>query len=195
MADHHVNIDELKAFYKTETSDFDWLYQEAIDAAKQFLNDECHRTFAIAGNTATARSYVPTECNDTLWIHDCTEITSVVENGVTLTANTHYWAHPLNGITRTGESRPYNKLVRWVVPWYTSEQKPTVVVTAKWGWPSLPAGYRMAHFVCAKAHMESRDIRFGLAALSEAGGVTEREAKTVRDFVRHYSTHGVGMVA
>lgn len=194
MADHVVNIDELKAFYKTDTSDFDWLYQEAIDAAGRYLKDETARDFTIA-TTSSARSYRPERCASYLWIHDCTSITSVVENGVTLVDGTDYVKEPLNGITASGETRPYDRLARYATYWYWDGPKTTVTVTATWGWASLPAGYRMAHFVCAKAYMQSRDISFGLAALSEAGGVGEREAKAVRDFISNYRGHSSWGVA
>lgn len=194
MARYGVSVELLKRFHKSETTDNEWLYDEAIEAAAQYLDNECYRRIELAGDTATARSYVPMPYDDALWIHDCTEITSVVENGRTLTANVDYYAHPLNGVTPAGETRPYYKLVRKSLPWFTDGAEPTVVVTAKWGWAAFPPGATFACLVAAKAYVESGDVRFGLAALSEAGGVSEREAKAVRDFVGNYAARGVGMV-
>lgn len=187
----YVEVTELKLFVNSQTISDDGVYEEAIDAATQYLDGETKRTFTLADTTepdpvSTARVYRPDRGSASLFIHDCVSIVSVVENGVTLTANTDYIAEPLNGMLWSGETRPYNELVRYPGCWYTDGPKATVTVTAVWGWASIPDMAKLACKVAAKAYLDARDVRLGLAALSEQGGVSERESKAVRDFIRHY---------
>ena len=190
MAARYLNVDKLKRFIRSQSTDDEGLYAEACLAAEQFLDNECQRSFTLAGTSATSRSYRPDSYGaPTLFIHDCTQITAVVENGTTLTANVDYVAEPLNGLSPAGETRPYDRLTRYATQWYSNFNLPTVTVTAKWGWAEYPPGIEFAGLVCAKAYLEARDIRAGLAQFGDVGVAGEREAKAVRDFIREYRGH------
>lgn len=195
MTARYVTAAEFDTFLGSETTvDVD-LKALALEAAEQYLDIECGRRFAVAGASATARMYAPDVRTQILDIHDCTEITSVVENTLTLTEDSDYVAQPLNGLTDAGETRPYDRLYRYGCYWYTDTPKATVTVTAKWGWAAIPPGAKYACLVAAKAFLEAKDIRLGLAALTEAGGVGERQAKAVSEFIRKYQSSGRPLVA
>lgn len=187
-----ISVEQLKRFHKSETTDDEWLYAMAIDAAEQYLRDETGREIHEADTVATARSYRPERGSDVLWIHDCAEITSVVEEGSTLVAGTDYVAEPLNNRSASGAYMPTDRLRRYLASWEYDYQRPTVVVTAKWGWlaASIPVGMQMALYVASKAYLESRDVRQGLVVIENLGVSGERQAKAVWDFINNYRGHG-----
>jgi hypothetical protein len=189
MAERYITAAALKSFANsTKISDLAE-YVEAAEAGESFLDTECARSFDIAG-AASARSFRPrTSGSAVLWIRDCTTITSVVENGTTLTANVDYIAEPRADENWSGEVRPFDRLCRVNGTWYANNGIPTVTVTATWGWAAFPPGLTLAAKVCAKAYLETRDIRFGLAAIAETGGVGERQVKAVADFIANYRGH------
>jgi len=178
----------LRTYVKSDTSYDSALYADAIAAATEFLRTATGRYITVADDTATARTYRPdTTMSPVLWIHDCAEITSVVEEGATLTPNVDYVAEPLNGITPAGESRPYDRLRRiGLRAWYWDDETPTVTVTARWGWPAIPQMAKNACVIAAKAYLDNRDLSFGIVGAADFGGITEREAKIVRDFITQY---------
>ena len=181
----YLSNETLKAFTNsTIVADAD-AYTAAIAAAEQQIDNACQRRFEVAGNAA-ARTFRPIPGSNVLWLDDFTTLTSLVENGATLVSGTDFVLEPLNNRTAAGETRPYNQATRYTGTWYYDGPKPTVTVTAAWGWAAIPPGAIEACKVVAKAFLEGRDIRFGLAGFSEGGGVSEREAKAVRDFIRDY---------
>lgn len=191
----YVDVDDLKKYVKSETSYDEDLYELAILAAERRLDTETGRYIAVAGATATARVYRPTNHRSTmLFIHDCVAITSVVDNGATLTADVDYIAEPLNGLSPSGEARPFDTLRRYSNYWYWDEALPTVTVTARWGWAAIPDMAKTACVIAAKAYLDNRDLSFGIVGAAEFGGITEREAKIVNEFIRQYKNrNGMGI--
>jgi|JI10StandDraft_1071094.scaffolds.fasta_scaffold400127_2 hypothetical protein len=187
-----ISVDQVKQFVKSDTTYDEWLYAEAIASAESYLRDKTDREWVevTGATTASARTFRP-RCGETvLNIHDAASITSVVENGVTLTAGTDYVADPLNNLSTSGQWRPSSQLHRYAQAWYTDGPKATVTVTAKWGWSTLPAGITIALCVCAKAYIMERDVAFGLVALGEDGTATgARDAKAVRDFIAEHARY------
>jgi len=188
MPGRYLTEEALQAYaHSTAVSDVAE-YTAAILTAEQQLDIACQRRFEVAGNAA-ARTYRPHRGSNVLWLDDFVTLTSLVENGVTLVSGTDFVLEPLNNLTAAGETRPYDRAIRYSGNWYTDGPKTTVTVTATFGWAAIPPGAVTACKVLAKAILEGRDIRFGLAGFSEGGGVSEREAKSVRDFVRDYHSH------
>jgi hypothetical protein len=185
----YLPVEVLKDYVRTELVLGDALYEDAINAAETIIDNACRRRFELVADAAVAeeRLFRPTG-SATLYINDCTEITSVVSGGATLTLDTEYSVEPLNGLSEIGEPWPYYALVRyggwW--PYYTYGPTAFVAVTAKWGWPAIPPQIREACKIIAKDVFNQRDIRFGLVTVSDVGGVGTRENRIVRDAVRDY---------
>ncbi len=180
-------VEDLKDYTRNErpTAD-DALYQEAIDAAIQTLCDECQREFVVAGSAA-ARTFVPDLQSDYLYIGDCTSVTSVVENSITLTVGTDYQLEPVTRTTVAGLAIPYNGLRRLDGNWYTHGPRGTVVVTATWGFAALPARIVEACKVLAKDVVANRDVQLGLVAVTEQAGVSARTNPLVRETIESYA--------
>ncbi len=180
---------QLKAYgWSTTVNDLND-YTAAILAAEQGLDNACQRQIIVA-SASSALSFRPEGWpSKTLWIRDCTAVASVVEYGATLTADVDYVLEPIAAEQWSGEARPYDRITKVNGAWTYDGPIPRVVVTATWGWAAIPPGAVEACKVAAKAFLDGRDISFGLAGLTEGGGVSEREAKAVRDFIRDYRGH------
>ena len=171
---NYVLIDEFTDYIRdaVATSD-DTVIQASLNSAEEMIEEFCSRSFAVA-SASSARSYSPdAQWCDTLRIHDCTAITSVVENGSTLAAGT-YQAEPLNLLSWSGQARPITHLRRVGSSWYHNYGKLTVVVTATWGWSAVPAGVKDATKIIAKDILQQRNNNSGVAGFGEYGSIRVR---------------------
>lgn len=117
-------------------------------------------------------------------------MTSVVENGTALTVSTHYQLEPLNALSSAGETVPYRRIRRLDTSWFTRGERGTVVVTAPWGWASIPAQIIESCKIAAKAVIDGRDLRYGLVALADGGALSERDARVVKRAIETYTRDG-----
>lgn len=168
----------------------DDLIVAAIGAATVGINEATERHFASADVTATPRSY-PSKCSPLLFIDDCTEVTSITDNATALTVD-QYQLEPLNNTGPSGEYRPYSE-IRRRCGWYDSCGWANVVVTAKWGWATIPSPIVEACKILAKDILANRDVSFGIAAFTEYAGVRARSNPQVWDRIQPFSLHvGIG---
>ena len=166
-----LTVESYKSWANDETSASDTLIQEAINASGEWLNSESARNLTLVdGSTvASARSFRPNG-SSFLNITDAAEITSVVENGTTLTEDTHFQAEPFDNLHEvTGAYRPYDRLTRLDANWYTNGPRPTVTVTAKWGWSSIPAVVVTAARVLTSDWLANRQVRLGVVGSTADG--------------------------
>lgn len=180
-------VQQVKDYCRSEIPTVDDEFVDAaIEAAEATLRDETMRSWVLAGS-ATPRVFVPVPGTSVLPIHDCTTVTQVVENGVTLAAS-DYQLEPVNGLSASGETVPYRR-IRLVngLAWYTDRERATVTVTATWGWPAIPARIEQAALIIAKEIIVNRDeVKLGLIGYSDVGGITARTNPIVRATIDHY---------
>jgi hypothetical protein len=181
-APRYVTIQELNAWWRSETTIDEATKLGALLAAEERVDKALGRRMAVASGS-TARRYAPTRCTDLLWIHDCTGVTTVTESGTTLTVDVDYQLEPLNGLTVWGASVPYTALRRLDSKWYWDAGRYTVSVTAAWGWSAIPELVKEGCKVAAKAILQGRDVSLGVAAAVESGAITERDGKTWLDMI------------
>lgn len=182
-----VTLESFKDYVHDEAKGInDPTLQGYLDAASTGLSNACGRQWVVAPATATARSFQPYGCSRRLIIHDCTSITSVVDNGTTLVAGTDYQAEPLNNISDAGETVPYYKLVRPYSDWYSANGFASVVVTAKWGWAAIPYQIVEACKVLGKELCNNQDVKFGIVAAADGVISGIRQNKIVREAIAAY---------
>lgn len=164
-------LDDIKEYIRSATSgaDEDILTNSAL-AAIWLAEDECQRSFTVA-TTATARTYIPTSGSDVLRIHDCTTVTSIVENGTTLVVTTDYQLEPAGGVDFAGHTVPYQQIRRRYAPWYTDGQWGTVVVTATWGCTTVPPTAVEAMKLFAKDFADNRDTDYARVKLTQSEAI------------------------
>jgi len=170
----YVSLAQFKDYTRNELQAVDdATLQAALDAAEEAVNAYCQRNFAVAG-AASARSYSPyTFGTSTLFIHDCTSISSVTEWGQTVTTD-QYIAEPY-APSLTGVQKPYDRLTRYRTWWTWDYGKPQIVVTATWGWAATPARVVEATKILAKDIFLQRNIQSGVAGFGEFGAVPVRQ--------------------
>jgi len=105
-----------------------------------------------------------------LFIHDCTEITSVAEYGSTL-ATTQWQAEPINGLDLGGSTVPYQSIRRYGNVWRWDSDFGRIVVTAKWGWAALPTPYTEAVKILTSDILDQRALQNGVIGFAEYAGV------------------------
>ena len=184
----YLPVATLKEWRRDETTASDVLIESAINATEMAIDNVLQRKMIVVTAGApgiSARVYVP-DCSRYLYIDDCTEVTTVVENGTSLTVGTDYQLEPLNGLSPSGEPVPYFRLKRHSRNWHADDGKATVSVTARWGWATIPPQVVESAKIIAADMLQNPDMRFGLVAISEAGGVGTRENKTVNQMIADY---------
>lgn len=182
----YLPVATFKQWWKTEISVDDDLITAAINAAETAIDNALQRRMVVASGTPSARVFRPDPCTHILYIDDCVSVTSISENGTTLVSGTDFVLEPLNGIAATGEAWPYYRVLRYARNWYTDDVKATVTVTADWGWSAIPYEVVESCKIVAADMLSNRDMRNGLVAITEAGGVGSRQNQTVRDMVAKY---------
>jgi|SRR6185503_11031399 len=189
----YLSVSELKAYVRSEISVDDAFYEDAILAAETIIDNATARKFVVADPAvSTARTYRPSGGCIQL-IDDAVAIVSIVDNGATLTSGTDYQAEPLNGLSDAGESVPFYALRRlgfyyshWY-NWYGVPNAATITVTARWGWPAIPAQVKESCKIIAKDVFNMRNTTgFGLVGITEAGGIGTRENAIVQKTVTDY---------
>lgn len=126
--------------------------------------------------TAVARFFYPSEAHR-VWVNDIgatTDLAVAVDTAgdgtysTTLTINTGFILEPVNA---TADGAAWTSLRRvdggqWP---YSPYGRPTVRVTAQYGWPSVPAQIKQACILQAKALYKSPDTNFGVFQTSIDG--------------------------
>jgi hypothetical protein len=168
-----VTLPTFKDYARNElgTAD-DVAIQAALDAAHYAAYEYCGRSFELAG-APSARSFVPVTWN-VLTINDCTSITSVSNDGVTVPAS-DYQAEPVGNRSSSTAVVPFTRLRLLTGLWAIDDGRASVTVTAAWGWAAAPAPAVEAVKVLAKDILQQRDTRNGVAAFGEFGSIRVRQ--------------------
>lgn len=171
-----VELPAFKAYLGTELSKDDAPLSAMLGAAERTVEQFCGRRFTLAATDiedATTRVFVPTT-RWTAWVDDFTQVDSIVNEGTTV-EDDYYQLEPLNGISLSGEPRPYDSITRLYGFWYRNGIKATLSVTATWGWPEIPEQVKQAVLMVGKDIRSSKDTAYGIAAYTEYAAIRIRE--------------------
>lgn len=126
---------------------------------------------------ATDRRFHPTGIGPILRIDDCVTVTTV--DGVAFD-DTAYQLEPLNNRSTSGEWRPYTTIRSGRHrSWRGDNTFGTITIGAVWGWTVIPAGAYTGVRLLGKEIADGKEIRFGLAALTDYAGIRARENPAV----------------
>lgn len=174
MSVQYVELGELKAMLRITDYVDDELLSVHIDAASRTVDDICHRTFDLDA-TATARIYRP----DSSLIVRPDDIGSasglVVKidddlSGTFERTVTDYSTDPVNALAM---GKPITRLVAYDTYW-PIDIRPTVQVTARWGWPAVPDPVRSATAILAGRLYKRADSLLGVAGFGDLGAIMLR---------------------
>lgn len=118
----------------------------AVDAANMAVVEYCGRTFdKTTSGSETARVYRP-ETSRVVYTDDFWQTTNLVVKAddtddatfaTTWTINTDFVVEPLNGLIN-GRHTPYYKIQAVGSRYFPTLERPSVQVTAAWGWTAVP---------------------------------------------------------
>jgi hypothetical protein len=181
---NYITDAELKAQLSITDATDDTAIALAATAGSRLVDSICGRKFSQHTGDATARVFLPVSpCRS--YIDDASEITAVAIGtgdgtyGTPLTVITDYWTLPYNGVGDDNQTG-------W--PTYAIEtryrfqcaQRPTLQVTAKWGWTATPSAVKQAAMFLAVRTFRLRDVPFGMVAGGiETGPLPVRDIKDV----------------
>lgn len=180
----NISVAQFRAWKGCATDPADSVIQLAIDAAEEAVNAHCGRVFSVAGSAST-RLYVPTnDRQNVLPIHDCTSITTVVDDDSTLLA-ADFQAEPVNGLLASGDTSPYTQLRLLAgAYWAFDANRATVSVTATWGWAALPDAYTNAVLILTADIVDQRALQNGVLGFTEYAGIRVRANPMVSSLLR-----------
>jgi hypothetical protein len=170
----YIELGELKSMLRINDSVDDALLSGHIEAASRTIDDICHRSFDLDA-TATARVFYP----DSQLVVRTDDIGSLdgfvlkIDENATATFNltiTDATAEPLNALAK---GTPITKLVAYET-YFPLDIRPTVQVTARWGWPAVPEPVRSACGILAGRLFKRADSLLGVAGFGDLGAITLR---------------------
>lgn len=204
----YATLDELKAEKGIDDTVDDSLLQVALGAASRQIDNECGWRF-YQDPVAVARYFHPTSpgCLDVIevprgqGISTSTGLTIAVDtddNGTwetSLTINTDFTLGPLNADV---DGWPWTQIDLTGVNYLFTRSmygRPTIKITAKWGWPYVHEPIHKATLVQAQMFASSKDAAFGIAALASIDGAGMRALPwnpLARALVSPYAKPAVG---
>lgn len=193
LGDSYATLPELKARLDiTDTTDDDRM-TAVLAAASREIELWCRRQFNDAG-AATARVYQP-RTSGRLTVDDFSTTTGLViatdtgDDGTYETTWTaaDYQLYPLNGVVSGQTGWPYWRLVAVGSQAFpTCTRRPTVQVTARWGWTAVPTPVKEACLISAAEAFKLGDAPFGVAGFGEFGAVRVRMNSRAQSLLAPY---------
>lgn len=196
---------ELRSWLGDSGSKLDaTLLQNAINAASRAIDKHCNRRF-WKDASVTTRTYVVDDCYF-MYVDDIASTTGVViktDDGLTgdfaITWTTdEYQLHPANGsIVASGDTvTPYSYTSVTAVggrvfpkDWWRGT-RPTLSVTATFGWSAVPDEVKQACLLKASLLFRRKDAPFGVAGFEGFGPVRiTRNDPDVADMLAAYKLH------
>lgn len=160
----YASLNEFKTFIRIPVSDTvdDTLLQLALDSATSLIDQHCNRTFGTA-STLSTRYFT------SVWDRKLRRYTVEIDDLVDLTgivvADGTYTLYPRNAVL---DGKAYSKLVfdSTATPSTTFE---ATVITAKWGFHTVPVVVENACLLQASRIFKRRDAAFGIAGSPDMG--------------------------
>ena len=172
----YITLATLKSMLRiTDTVD-DSALQTSVNAATATVDAICRRSFS-QDTSASARVFHPSSWA-VLRTDDISTLTGLIvkidadDDGVfeeTLTS-AKYSLEPVNALAK---SEPVNRIIA-VDTYWPMGHRPSVEVTARWGWPAVPEEVKMATGILAGRLFKRADSLLGVAGFGDMGAITLR---------------------
>ena len=177
-----ITAADLKEYRDVDDSLDDTTLGWAVDAANRAVIEHCGRDFTkTAIVDASARVLEPEDEQD-LEVWDFWTTTGLIVKtssadnmifDVTWTLNTDFLVEPFNGLNESGQSVPYNEIEAIGAKWFpVGRRRPSVQITAAWGWASVPGPVFQATLLIANRIASRRKSPEGvLGGMADFGAV------------------------
>lgn len=207
----YADLAAFRAFLRitdpTDTVD-DVQLQGALDTATSAIDHLCSRRFEVATTTATVRYFQPWW--DRRWgqwalpiddLFDTTGLAVRTWDAGSVSWVTNVTGYALRPVNAAAQGRPYTRVLlppgSGYAPgtgWGSNDNADYVAVTARWGWPAVPAPVVQACLLQADRVLKRRDAPFGVTS-SPDGSENTRLGNTVdvdvqvalRGFIKYWA--------
>lgn len=173
----YATADQLKRWIGFDDSLDDDLIDAAINTASRHIDQHCSQFFYLT--TATARTFTPAH-DEYLYTPPISSTSGLVVKadygdsgtfGTTLTVVTDYVLKPDSGYDATGRAVPYSKVCTIGARYFPRWERPSVEITAEWGWTTVPAEVEQACLIQASRIYRRRLTPEGFAAGEAFGAI------------------------
>jgi hypothetical protein len=176
------------------------LLERAINAASRAVDKHCHRRF-WRDASVTQRTYLVEDCQS-VFVNDISTRTGlVVATGTdgttfpTTLASTDFVLEPRNADVVAGgdtaDAHAFWRIVMLNSTLPVDYVRPTMRVTARFGWSAVPEEVKQATIIKAAALFKRKDAPFGVAGFGEFGTVRiTRSDPDVLDLLSAYELPG-----
>ena len=170
----YLKLEQLKEAVGEDTGDHDEAYERAIEAASRQIDEFRGDQFWLE-QTPTARLF-RADHPLILWTGDFatpTGLTVAVDldgDGLyeTVWSTDDFSAEPLRRLN----GRPFDRIIAVGDKSFPcASPRPTIEVTARWGWPAIPTAVVQACQILAIDAFKSKDLTGGVAGLSDLGPI------------------------
>ncbi|CAB5218967.1 gp6 domain containing protein [uncultured Caudovirales phage] len=174
----YATLAEAKAYLSISDSIDDTMLENMVEAASRSIDNIAGRRFYLDAS-ASARLYRGTNPY-ILTVDDfgsTTGIALALDTGgdgtyeTTLTYNVDYVVEPFNAIAM---GKPYTQITLvggQLLPWLQSNLRPSVQLTAKWGFPTVPDDIGQACLILTADMYKRKDSVGGNLGISELGAI------------------------
>jgi hypothetical protein len=177
LGDNYATLAELKSYLTISTTQYDTELTAALNSASREIERYARRQFNDAGS-ATSRVYYPQDAYLVVLDDFFTTSGLVVETDSTDSGafdqtwtSADYQPEPLNQVRNGYSGWPYWKIRAVESLTFPDGRRPTVRVTARWGWASVPAPVKQACLILAAKTFQIKDSPLGVAGFGEFGVV------------------------
>jgi hypothetical protein len=194
----YASMAEFKAYIGlTDTVD-DAKLQDALVSASRGIEHFCGRAF-WPSLTATARVFQPRSS----WlavVDDFWTTTGLIvkldssDSGVfsTTLTSADYSLEPFNGVVDGEQGWPYYRLVAVNRSWPCGS-RPSLEITAKWGWSQTPGPVKRACVIMAEETFKLKDSPFGVGGYGQFGIIRVRDNPMAARMLAPYQLNPVLM--
>lgn len=187
FGDKYATLTELKARLGIGDTNDDPRLTNALSTASRGIEGLCGRQFND-GVTISARRYRP----DSAYVVAVDDFSTT--DGLTMQVNGAIWdtsryeLDPLNGVVDGEPGWPYWRIhgVAGNSFFPTWPGKANVVITARWGWASIPDPIHDACLVAAEELFKLRDMPFGVGGYGSYGVIKVRNNPFVQRMCQRY---------
>ncbi len=179
----YVTLADLKATMSINDTTDDTVMEDAIEAASRQIDAYCGRGRKFWQDAGVvARKYYPTQSRRVI-VDDISTLTGLLvavdtsDDGtfdVSLTINTDFIVEPVNAAAEY-PVQPWTSilLINGTLTQFLqlASGRPSVEVTAKYGWSAIPSGIARACLVQSRNIFKSQDATFGAFQLSIDGQI------------------------
>jgi hypothetical protein len=174
----YATLAEAKAYLTISDSIDDTMLENMVEAASRSIDNIAGRRFYLDAS-ASARLYRGTNPY-ILTVDDFGSTTGLIlalDTGgdgtyeTTLTFNTDYVVEPFNAIAI---GKPYTQITLvggQLLPWLLPNLRPSVQLTAKWGFPTVPEDISQACLILTADMYKRKDSVGGNLGISELGAI------------------------